>query len=372
MRARHTSGSGRYPYKVVGALVLLVVLAVLPLVDIPTGGVLPGTLGSPGALQILALCLVFGALALSYDVLFGHTGLLSFGHALYFAAGVYGATLAMQHWHLPLALAAVAAVLLTAVLALAVGAVSLRVGQIAFAMVTLAFAQAGAIIIGLDPGGLTGGDLGLGLPFEQVPPALLGVLNTQHLYWLALALLVVVYAVVAWVTRSVPGRVWEAVRENEQRVRVLGLRPYAFKLLSFVVAGVLGSLCGVVYLLLVGGAHPTVASAQLTLTLLVMVVLGGSGTRWGPVVGGVLYTYLDQRLTSLATSSTVADLPAVLRVPLSEPLFVLGVLFMLIILFLPGGIAGLVRGRLGRRAASTESGASATEPAGESVVEAAR
>lgn len=146
-----------------------------------------------------------------------------------------------------------------------------------------------------------------------------------------------------WVTGSVPGRVWAAIRENEQRVRVLGLRPYSFKLMSFVVAAVLGSMAGVVYLLLVGGAHPSVTSAQFTLTLLVMVVLGGSGTRWGPVVGGIVYTYLDQRLTALASSETVSSLPSVLAVPLSEPLFILGVLFILIILVVPGGIAGLVR-----------------------------
>lgn len=174
--------------RLVGAAVLLVVLAIVPLLDVPTGGFLPGALSSPGTLQILALCLVFGSLALSYDVLFGHTGLLSFGHALYFAGGVYGATLAMQH--LGLLPAAVLAVVLTGVLALAVGAVSLRVGAIAFAMVTLAFAEAVSILVALNPGGLTGGELGVGLPFEQVPQAFLGVLNTANLYWLALALLV--------------------------------------------------------------------------------------------------------------------------------------------------------------------------------------
>jgi branched-chain amino acid transport system permease protein len=338
-----------FPARVVVPVVVVLLLAVVPLVDVPTGGVLPGTLASPGTLQILALCLVFGALALSFDVLFGHTGLLSFGHALYFAGGVYGTALAMEHLALALLPAAVVAVVGTGVLAALVGAVSLRVGQIAFAMVTLAFAQAGSILVSLNPWDLTGGELGLGLPFEHVPAAFLGVLNTANLYWLALALLVITYAAVAWMTRSVPGRIWEAIRENEQRVRVLGLRPYPFKLMSFVAAAVLGSLAGVVYLLLVGGAHPSITSAQFTLTLLVMVVLGGSGTRWGPVVGGVLYTYLDQRLSALATSDTVSSLPAALRVPLSEPLFVLGVLFILIILFVPGGVAGLAgRLRVGR------------------------
>lgn len=338
-----------------GTLALVAVLAVLPLVDLPTGGVLPGTLASSGSLQVLALCLVFGSLALSYDVLFGHTGLLSFGHALFFASGVYGAAVTMRLLSLPLVPAAVITLAGTAVLALAVGAVSLRVSKIAFAMVTLAFAQAGFIIITLDPGEATGGELGLSLPFDQVPQPLLGVANTQNLYWLALALLVCTYACVTWLTRSLPGRVWEAIRENEQRVRVLGLRPYVFKLMSFVVASVLGCIAGIVYLLLVAGAHTSIASAEFTLSLLVMVVLGGSGTRWGPVVGGALYTYLDLRLAEVATSDAIASLPAALRVPLSQPLFLLGLLFIVVIIFVPGGIAGLVR-RLRAHAAARRRG----------------
>ncbi len=336
----------------VALAVVVVVLAIVPLLEVPTAGVLPGPLSSPGTLQLLALCLVFGTLALSYDVMFGHTGLLSFGHALFFAAGVYGTALAMEHWALGLVPAALVALAGSIVLALLVGAVSLRVGGIAFAMVTLAFAQAGSILVALDPAEITGGELGLSLPYEHVPAAFLGVLNTANLYWLALALLVVTYLLVTVATRSVPGRVWEAIRENEQRVRVLGLRPYTFKLVSFVFASALGALTGVVYLLVVGGANPGVTSAQFTLTLLVMVVLGGSGSRWGPVLGGILYTYLDLRLSGLSTSETVQGLPPVLRVPMSEPLFVLGLLFVLIILFVPGGVAGLA-GRIRQRRAPT-------------------
>jgi branched-chain amino acid transport system permease protein len=115
--------------------------------------------------------------------------------------------------------------------------------------------------------------------------------------------------------------------------------------MAFVLSSFLATAGGVVYLLLIGGATPEVTSANFTLALLVMVVIGGAGTPWGAVLGGVLYTYLDNRLVALADSSRVQELPEVLRVPLSEPLFILGVLFILIVFFLPGGIAGLtVRG----------------------------
>jgi branched-chain amino acid transport system permease protein len=350
-------------------LVVLVVLAVLPFSTLQIPGLFDGVLNSPGTLQLLALCLVFGGVALSYDLLFGFTGLLSFGHALYFAAGTYVANLALTElgWGLGAALALTTAVGI--VLPLLVGGVALRVQGIAFSMVTLATAQVGSIVVLRDPGGLTGGEEGLALDRGNVPDVFVGVLNTVNLYWLALAYLAVVYVVVAWVTGSRAGRVWQAIRENERRVEVLGLRPYDFKLVVFVLAGLLAALGGVVHLLLLGGSTPRTTTADFTLGLLVMVVLGGAGSRWGAVLGGVLYTYLDSRLTDLASSPAVQDLPSWLRVPLSEPLFLLGSLFVLVVFFVPGGIAGLVarlrERRAGRRPSAPTGGG--TPPPGRVV-----
>ena len=95
-------------------------------------------------------------------------------------------------------------------------------------------------------------------------------------------------------------------------------------------------------------ASPRIATADFTLTLLVIVVLGGVGMRCGAIVGGMVYTLLDQRLTALAGSKAVGGLPEVLRVPLSQPLFILGTLFILVVMFFPGGIAGISE-RLGSR-----------------------
>ena len=128
---------------------------------------------------------------------------------------------------------------------------------------------------------------------------------------------------------------------HERRVEVLGLRPYGFKLIAFVLAGTLAALGGIVYLLLTGGATPHTTTSDFTLSLLVMVVLGGSGTRWGPMIGGILYTWADQRLGDLAGSGTVTALPSVLRMPLSQPLFLIGALFVAVIYLLPGGVARL-------------------------------
>jgi branched-chain amino acid transport system permease protein len=320
---------------------LLVVLAVLPALPLRLPGVFAGPLNAPGTLQILALCLVFGGVALSYDLLFGYTGLLSFGHALFFAAGAYAANIGLSRWGWAPLPAVVFAAAAGIVLPLAIGAVALRVSGIAFAMVTLAFAQAGAIVAVSDPGHLTGGEEGLGLAVTRLPAFLVGVVNTRYLYWLALAYLAVVSLAAWWLANSRPGRIWQAIRENELRAEVLGVRAYPQKLVSFAAGGFLAALGGVVYLFVVGGTAPGITTAALSLALLVMVVLGGAGSLWGAVLGGALYEYLDLRLVALAGSSQVAGLPAWLRVPLGQPLFILGTVFILFVVFFPGGIAAI-------------------------------
>ena len=318
---------------------VLALLALLPRFSVDIPYVFKDSINTPGTLQLLALCLVFGGLAMTYDLLFGYTGLLSFGHALYFALGVYLVAIAITKWHWGFYVAVGFTLVAGLVVALVLGAVSLRVGGIAFAMVTLAFAQAGSILVFKNPQGWTGGEEGLGADYTKLPATFVGIFNTKHLYLLALAYAAIVFAIVRWAVASSPGHIWQAIRENELRVEVLGLRPYAYKLIVFVLASILATVGGVVYLLLLGGATPEVTSANFTLTLLIMVVIGGAGTKWGALLGGVLYTWANERLGDASSSHVVSSLPSVLRTPLQQPLFVLGVLFILVVFFLPGGIA---------------------------------
>jgi branched-chain amino acid transport system permease protein len=331
-----------WPLAVFGAL------AFVPKVgwDIPK--LFDSPISSPGTLNLLALCLVFGGLALTYDLLFGFTGLLSFGHALYVAVGSYITNIAITDWHWSFAEAVLCSAAVGLVLPVVLGFVSLRVSGIAFAMVTLAFAQAGAVLVDKDPHGWTHGNEGLSPDYTKLPSAFVGVFNTKHLYWLALAYVAILFFVTRWAVESSPGRIWQAIRENELRVEVLGLRPRAYKLMAFVLSSFLATIGGIVYLLLNNTSDPSVISPNFTLMLLLMVVIGGAGSRWGAVLGGVVYYYLDNRLGAVGSSSTVQDLPHVLRTPLEQPLFLLGTIFILIVFFLPGGIAGLAaRGRPG-------------------------
>lgn len=323
-------------------LALVALLAALPLLNIRLPGILPGATYQAGSLHLMALAMVMAGVALSYHLLLGVAGLLSFGHALYFGFGAYVLGIVMRELELGLVPSVLIVLVAGLVLSNILGAISLQVTGIPFAMVTLAFAQAGSVLV-RRMGSLTGSEEGLRLPTAHVPDALVGVANTRNVYWLALAALVVAFLLVTWVQNSRAGHVAQAARENELRVRVLGMRPFLVKLAIFVSASMIAILMGMVHLVLNSGAVPHIVSAEFTISLVLMVVIGGVGSRWGAVAGAVLYVLLSQRLTVLAQAQWVSDLPAFLHVPLSEPLFILGTLFILVVLFLPGGLAGTAR-----------------------------
>jgi branched-chain amino acid transport system permease protein len=321
-------------------------LSAIPFIHLSIPKVFDQPIDSPGTLALLGSCVLFGGLALTYDIQFGFTGLLSFGHTLYIALGCYLANIAITDWHWGFWRSIVFTMLVALLLSTVLGYVSLRVGGIAFAMVTLAFAQAGAVLALKDPHHWTHGEEGLPADYTKLPKAFVGIVNTKYLYWLALGFLGVVFLLVRWAVESSPGRIWQAIRENETRVEVLGLPPHWYKLQAFVLSSTLAAAGGIVYMLLFNGSTLTVTEPNFTLTLLLMVVIGGAGSRWGAALGGILYTYLDNRLVAVGSSSAVEGLPHGLRTPLEQPLFLLGVIFILIVMFLPGGLTGLVsRGR---------------------------
>ncbi len=297
-------------------------------------------LSKAGLQQTLAVAFLYGALALTYDLLFGFTGLLSFGHALYFASGIYVTAILVNEFKINFFLSALISILFTAILAVLTGAASLRTTGITFAMVTLAFGQAGHVVISRDFGGYTNGENGLPVDADGLPGFFIGVVNTKFLYLLALGILVFIYLAAWWITESSAGRVFAALRDNEQRVSVLGLNPNRFKLLSFVLSAAMAALVGAAMLVVSGSASPRYAAADVTIALLLMVILGGPVTRWGAVLGGILYSVLSTRLNVLSQSSAFDSLPSFISGPLSEPAFTLGLIFVLIVMFAPGGISG--------------------------------
>ena len=321
----------KYSRPLLGAL--LVFLAIAPMITS-----LP--LGAPGLQQTLAVAFIWGALALTYDLLFGFTGLLSFGHALYFATGVYVSCILINHEVVSWWLAAIIAIVASGVLAALVGAASLRTTGITFAMVTLAFGEAGHVILERNFFDLTGGENGIALNANLIPQFWISVVNTKYIYWTALAAMALTYAVIWWVTESSAGRVFAALRDNELRVQVLGLNTQRFKLLAFVISAALAALLGDVMLLAAGSAAPRFADAGVTISLLLMVVLGGAVTRWGAVIGGIIYSVATTRMQDLTQQDSFRTIPKWIGGPISEPAFVLGLLFIFVVMFAPGGLSG--------------------------------
>lgn len=325
------------------ALAALVTLILVPFWNVSARSVLPGALNSPGSLQVLSLILIAAATAVTYDVLFGYTGLLSFGHSLYFAVGCY-ATVLFANRGFGFALGAVLAVLLAAACAVLANALALRLSGIGFSMATLALAQ--LMYISVQRGYLgTGGEFGVTFESGSLPAAYVGLVNTRNAYWLALGLLVVVYGICAFAVRTQVGQVWQAVRENALRVQVLGYNVYLYRLGSAVFTSTLAALCGVVYAVALGGANPSIVVLGYSLSFVLMVVLGGRGVLWGAVLGALVYTFLNLRLPDLARSSAITGLPEALRAPVSQPNFLVGLVFVLTIVLLPGGLASLFGSR---------------------------
>ena len=339
--------------RLVGPIVAIVIAALLfivPFLNVPTFGILPNNLNRPGSLQVLAVVLTICALAVTFDIVFGYTGLLSFGHAMFFTLGGYGFAMTLKLTDLGFGVAVLVGILASIVGAVFVNAIALRATGVAFSMVTLAVAQLINIMISRNYFG-SGGEEGLTLPFQAMPTFFIGIRNTQNLYWLALALLIIVVALALWVTSTRLGHSWKAVRENELRMKVMGVNTYLTKLSATVIASVLAGACGIVYVIVLGTAEPKISGLLFSLSLIVMVVLGGRGRIWGAVLGAALYTLLEQRLPTVAALPAIADLPAVFRIPLSEPQLLLGIAFIIFIYALPGGITGGIRSALDKRTA---------------------
>lgn len=342
----------------VGRLVLaaaLVFAALVPQLHLTFGGILPGPLDSVGSMNLLALMLIAAATAITLDVVFGYAGLLSMGHGVYFGVGCYSAVMFANMESIGFGAAVLLALATTFVLSVIGNACALNLTGFGYAMATLALVQLLAICVERGYAG-SGGEVGVTYDFGTLPASFTGLVNSRNVYWLALGTLVAVYAVARWVVSTELGAVWQAIRENPLRAQVLGINVYAYRLAAATFGSFLAGVCGIVYSVVMGGANPSIVDLTYSLGMILMVVLGGRGVLWGAMLGGLLYTYLTLRLSSLATAEGMQDLPDVLRIPLTQPKFLLGVVFVLVILFLPGGLASAVTVRRRRRVNAGSSG----------------
>jgi branched-chain amino acid transport system permease protein len=310
-------------------LALLAALIVLPYaLALVTGD--PLDRGLPLFVQgLMVQVFIFAVFALSYDVLMGHIGILSFGHALFFGSGAYALGILVKYgnWSLPAAIGAV--VLIAALESLLIGVLSLRVHGVYFAMVTLAFATVAFILVeATDFKQWTGAEDGLhGIP---VPDAINPTIHRTEFYFLSLAFAVMVYLLVSRFVDSPAGRVWAAIRENEARAISIGYHTLIFKVQATVISGILAALAGALYALWNLSATPLTMDVSTTINALLMAIIGGSGTLIGPMLGAGVLQLLGYVLN--AWLGSIWQL-------------VFGLIYVLLVLFLPFGIVGTWRTR---------------------------
>jgi branched-chain amino acid transport system permease protein len=277
----------------------------------------------------LARILVLTIYAMGYNVLFGYTGLLSLGHALFFASGMYGLGLSMQF----LSFSPTTGMLMGAICALVVAAVigflALRTTGVAFMIVTLMFAQAGYLTILLF-GEYTRGDEGFVIQQADRMVGTFDITQADNRFFIALVLFAVCFFFTAWLVQTRFGKTLIAIRENEERARMLGYNVQKHKLLAVIISGTLSGISGAAYALLFGSVGATFSTVQYSILPLLWVLLGGAGTTIGPLIGTVFMFYLID-ISSAYTSAYM---------------LYAGIALILLTLFAPQGIAGVIRSKV--------------------------
>jgi len=322
------------------------------------------------ALSVAAKVLIFVVLVASFDLLLGYTGIVSFAHTMFFGIGAYGiaiATTRMGATWTALGVGMVCALLLSLLLSLVIGLFSLRVRAIFFAMITLAVATA-FMTLASQLSEWTGGEDGLTFRLPQIlTPAyefseepFLGVSLDGRLltYYLMFVAAVVLVLMLLRIVNSPFGRVLQAIRENEFRAEAIGYRVVVYRTTSSVLSALFATLAGGMLAIWLRYNGPdTSLSFEIMMDCLLIVVIGGMGTMYGPVVGAVLFlvaqSYLQDVLRLASDAATNWPWLSALLSP-DRWLLWLGLLFVLSVYYFPTGIVGRLREAVRHKAAARQ------------------
>jgi branched-chain amino acid transport system permease protein len=341
-------------------LALLLIVAVVALAGAPF--LFPGT----KALGVASRICIFIVLAASYDIVLGYTGIVSFAHAMFFGIGAYGVAIALSSlgtgWG-AVALGLAGALCVSAVLAIAIGFVSLRLRALFFSMVTLAVASF-ALILATQLRAITGGEDGLTFAVPRLlTPAfrllfepLFGVRVDGRVitYYLVFGLSVLLFLLMLRIVNSPFGRVLQAIRENEFRAQALGFSILLHRVLAGVIGALIATIAGAMLALVLryNGPAASMSFEIMVDGILLMTVIGGMGTLYGPMLGAIVIVLAQYQLQPAmeVLAGLVQGMPLLPR--LFNPdrwLLWLGVLFVLIVYFFPNGLVGSLRDRTARR-----------------------
>src|SRR5277367_6203393 len=272
--------------------------------------------------------LCFALFACAFNLMLGFVGLLSFGHAAFFGMGSYVTAWTMKTWHLDASFAIILGGLTGAVLGLVLGYLAIRRSGIYFAMITLALAQMVYFFCLEAP--FTGGEDGI----QQVPRGYLfgfiSLNNDMTMYWVVAAVFVAGFLLIHRIIHSPFGQVLKAIRENEPRATSLGYRTDDYKLVAFILSCMLSGVAGGTKSLVFGIATLTDVHWSMSGEVVLMTLVGGLGTIFGPVMGALVVTAMENYLAQFGAWVTVTQ----------------GVIFMLCVLAFRRGIMGELGGKL--------------------------
>jgi branched-chain amino acid transport system permease protein len=274
--------------------------------------------------------LVLGLAAMSVNFLLGFTGVLSFGHAAYFGLGAYGAGLALKFLAPSTPLSLLCGMLVGGLAGAILGALIVRRRGVYFAMVTIAFGQV-FYYIAFQWSSVTGGDDGL-RGFSRQPLQLgafsIDILsNAEYFYYFVLFCFALIAAVMGFVLRSPFGRTMIAIRENERRARFLGIPVERHIWIAFTLSCFFIAFAGALYALLNNFADPKGLHYSQSGDFVIMAVMGGMRSFWGPLLGAALFVVLQDYLSSITVNW----------------MSFIGLLFVLVVLFFPRGLLGAIR-----------------------------
>ena len=277
--------------------------------------------------------LIWGLLAMSLDLLIGYTGMVSFGHSAFFGLGMYGAAAALLTVRPPnLWLAILYGLVGAGAVAVFVAYFSTRLRDIYFAITTLVFSQIFYVII-FTWTEVTGGENGLG--FSQPAFAIPGVVSARFtpvtLHWFVLAVVTVSYLGLRRITQSPFGMVLQSIRENEPRTRAIGYHVERYKIVAVMLSGLFAGLAGVLYALQNKFAAPDFVFFLVSGEVVVFNVMGGMGTLVGPAAGAAFFFLLRELFSRFFTEYYLIPV---------------GIIFTLMVIFVPQGLLGFLRRRL--------------------------
>ena len=277
--------------------------------------------------------LIWGLLAMSSDILIGYTGMISFGHSVFFGLGMYGAAAALL-WAKPanLWLALFFGLAAAAAVAVFVAYFATRLRDIYFSITTLVFSQIFYVVI-FTWTEVTGGENGLTFsrPALAIPGLFSVPFTTETLHWFVLAVVTISFLTIRRVTQSPFGMVLQAIRENEPRARAIGYAVERYKIVAVMLSGLFAGLAGILYAIQNKFAAPDFVFFLVSGEVVIFNVMGGIGTLVGPIAGAAFFLLLREGLSRYFTEYYLIPV---------------GIIFTAMVIFMPQGLLGFARRRL--------------------------